>query len=113
MTSTDRTDAVIVLTTIGSAEQAQLIARTLVAERLAACVNLLAEMTSFYRWEGDVQEDREWQLIIKTTRQKVGALRERLHALHTYEVPEFLVLAIEDGSAAYLHWMAESTSASS
>jgi periplasmic divalent cation tolerance protein len=109
MTSTDRIGAVIVLTTIGSAEQAQVIARTLVAERLAACVNLLPEMTSVYRWEGAVQEDRERQLVIKTTREKVDALRERLHALHTYDVPEFLVLSIEDGSAAYLHWMSEST----
>jgi len=113
MTSTDRIDAVIVLTTIGSAEQAQVIARTLVDERLAACVNLLPDMTSVYRWEGAVQEDRERQLVIKTTREKIDALRERLHELHTYDVPEFLVLSVENGSSAYLHWMSESTGASS
>ena len=108
MTSTDHIEAVIVLTTIDSAEQAQLIARTLVAERLAACVNLLPEMMSIYRWEGAVHEDRERQLVVKTTRGKVDALRERLHELHTYDVPEFLVLSIESGSAAYLRWMEES-----
>jgi periplasmic divalent cation tolerance protein len=113
MTSTDRIDAVIVLTTIGSAEQAQVIARTLVDERLAACVNLLPDMTSVYRWEGAVQEDRERQLVIKTTRGRLDALRERLHELHTHDVPEFLVLSVEDGSSAYLHWMSESTGASS
>jgi len=113
MTSTDRIDAVIVLTTIGSAEQAQVIARTLVDERLAACVNLLPDMTSVYRWEGAVQEDRERQLVIKTTRGRLDALRERLHELHTYDVPEFLVLSVENGSSAYLHWMSESTGASS
>ena len=113
MTSTDRIGVVIVLTTIDSAEQAQGIDRTLVAERLAACVNLLPEMTSVYRWEGAVQEDRERQLVIKTTREKVDGLRARLHELHPYDVPEFLVLSIESGSAAYLHWMSDSTRESS
>jgi periplasmic divalent cation tolerance protein len=113
MLSTDPIDAVIVLTTVGNADEAHVIARTLVAEGLAACVNLLPEMTSIYRWEGAIQEDRERQLVIKTTRERVDALRDRLHELHTYEVPEFLVLSIDGGSDAYLRWIEKSTGASS
>jgi periplasmic divalent cation tolerance protein len=106
---TDDREAVIVLTTTGSADEARTIGRTLVEERLAACVNLLPEMTSIYRWKGDVQEDRESQLIIKTTRAKIDALRTRLHELHSYELPEFIVLAGVTGSPGYLQWLMEST----
>ena len=107
MSSDDR-EAVIVLTTTGNAEEAHAIARALVEERLAACVNMLDEMTSIYRWQGAVQEDREHQLVIKTTRQRLEAVRGRIGALHSYELPEFLVLAA-GGSPEYLRWLAQST----
>jgi periplasmic divalent cation tolerance protein len=107
MSSADR-DAVVVLTTTGSAEEAHTIGRALVGERLAACVNLLPEMTSIYRWQGAVQEDREHQLVIKTTRQQVNAVQARIRELHSYELPEFLVLSV-GGSSEYLGWLEQST----
>jgi periplasmic divalent cation tolerance protein len=67
-------------------------------------------MESVYRWEGDVQRDTERQLIMKTTRARVDALWQRVRELHPYEVPEFLVLPIADGSDAYLRWLGDSTS---
>lgn len=109
MSSTRVPDAVIVFTTVGAAADAGALARTLVEERLAACVNILPEMTSVYRWKGAVEEDRERLLVMKTTRRTVDRLRARIHSLHAYEVPEFLVLPVEDGSDAYLRWVAEST----
>ena len=98
----------IVLTTIGADADAAALARTLVEERLDACVNVLPPMTSVYRWKGAVEQDREQQLVIKTTRGAVAALESRLRALHPYELPEFLVLAAADGARAYCAWVAES-----
>jgi periplasmic divalent cation tolerance protein len=95
----------IVLTTLGAEADAAVLARTLVQERLAACVNILPVMTSVYWWKGAVAEDRELQLVIKTAPDKLAALEARLHQLHPYEVPEFLVLATTGGSAAYLAWL--------
>jgi periplasmic divalent cation tolerance protein len=103
------TGAVIVLTTTGASTDADALARTLVTERLAACVNLLPEMQSFYQWKGEVTADRERQLIIKTTADRLEALRTRLHQLHPYEVPEFLVIPVTGGSTGYLQWLADST----
>jgi periplasmic divalent cation tolerance protein len=102
--------AVIVLTTVGADADAASLARTLVEERLAACVNVLPAMTSIYRWKGAVEQDREQQLVIKTTGERVAALEARIRQLHSYEVPEFLVLPASGGSAAYLQWIGESTS---
>ena len=99
---------VIVLTTLGADADAAALARTLVDERLAACVNVLPVMTSIYRWEGDVQQDREQQLVIKTSVDRVEALQARLRELHPYEVPEFLVLTVSGGSDAYLGWVRDS-----
>ena len=113
MSSALATDAVIVLTTIGTSSDGEALARTLVAERLAACVNLLPEMQSFYQWKGELTADRERQLIIKTTIDRLEALRTRLHQLHAYETPEFLVMAVTAGSPGYLEWLAHSTSAGS
>lgn len=108
VTKTAAPDAVIVLTTLGAAADATALARTLVEERLTACVNVLPPMTSVYRWKGTVEEDREQLLVIKTTRDRLDALQVRLHELHPYELPEFLVLPALGGSAAYLGWIAES-----
>lgn len=101
-------DAAIVLTTLGADADAVVLARTLVEERLAACVNVLPGMTSIYRWKGQLEQDREQQLIIKTTAARVAALEARLRALHPYELPEFLVLDAAAG-AAYGAWVGEST----
>jgi len=100
---------VIVLTTVPPGEAGESIARTLVEERLAACVNLSAPMTSIYRWRGAVERDIERQVVIKTTSERVETLRARLGELHPYELPEFVVLSVADGSAAYLEWIRDET----
>jgi len=100
---------VIVLTTLPSDVESRDFGRTLVEERLAACVNLLPAMDSVYRWEGQIEHDTERQVIIKTSRERVVALWERIRELHPYETPEFVVLSIQDGSDAYLRWIGEST----
>jgi periplasmic divalent cation tolerance protein len=102
-------DYLILLTTMPDSEAAAHLARTLVDERLAACVNLLPPMQSVYRWQGGVQEDAEHQLIVKTTRPRLDALRERIHALHPYQVPEILVISVADASQAYGAWLTAST----
>jgi periplasmic divalent cation tolerance protein len=100
------TDAAIVLTTLAADTDAATIARTLVDERLAACVNVLPPMMSTYRWKDAIEQEREQQLVIKTARTALPALEARLRQLHPYELPEFLVLDAS-GSAAYLAWIAE------
>jgi periplasmic divalent cation tolerance protein len=99
---------VLVLTTIAAEADGPAFARTLVDEQLAACVNVLPAMTSVYRWKGQVESDREQQIVIKTTRDRLGALEKRVKELHAYELPEFVVIAADEGSAAYLGWVAES-----
>ena len=101
---------VIVLTTLGLDTDAAALARTLVEERLAACVNVLPPMISIYRWKDAVAQDREQQLIIKTAAERVPALEARLRTLHPYEVPEFLVIPLAGGSHAYLTWLREAVS---
>ena len=96
------------LTTIGADADGPALARTLVGEQLAACVNVLPVMTSVYRWKGQVEQDREQQLVIKTTSDRVGAVEARVQELHAYELPEFLVISADGGSAGYLAWVRES-----
>ena len=100
-------DVVLVLTSIAAEADGAVLARTLVDERLAACVNVLPPMTSVYRWKGQVEQDREQQLIIKTTRDKLPALEARVKELHSYELPEFVVIAAGGGADAYLKWVEE------
>jgi periplasmic divalent cation tolerance protein len=102
-------DALIVLTTLGATADAAAFARTLVDERLAACVNVLPAMQSVYRWRGAVQEDDERQLVIKTWRDRLAALEARVKTLHPYDVPELLVLEVAAGGAAYLEWLRAET----
>lgn len=102
-------DCVMVWTTIGRTADGRGMASILVNERLAACVNVLPEMESIYRWKGQVESDVERQLVIKTTAARVPALKARVHELHEYEVPEFIVMPIVGGSEAYLSWIREST----
>ena len=110
MSSAVQIDAVIVLTTLGADADAAGLARTLVEEQLAACVNVLPVMTSTYRWKGTVEQDREQQIVIKTLASRLPVLEARLKELHPYEVPEFLVLPVAGGSDAYLRWVDESVS---
>lgn len=102
-------ECVLILTTLPVDADASAFARTLVTERLAACVNVLPEMTSTYCWENEIEEEQERQLTLKTSRERVGALWERLRDLHPYDVPEFIVMPIIDGNDAYLRWIREST----
>ncbi len=103
-------ELILVLTTLGADADAAALARTLVEERLAACVNVLPAMTSIYRWKGSVEQDREQQILIKTTAGRVDALAARLRDLHPYELPEFIVLGAE-ASEAYAEWVDDSTRA--
>lgn len=96
---------VIVLTTWPADQDAVPLAEALVAERLAACVNVLPAMQSIYRWEGRVERAAEHQLVIKTAAHRVEALTERLASLHPYDLPELLVVPIAGGSAPYLRWI--------
>jgi periplasmic divalent cation tolerance protein len=102
---------VVVLTTLPADADASTVARALVEQRLAACVNILPPMTSVYRWRDGIEEDTERQILIKTTRARLTELWERLRELHPYDVPEFVALPILDGSEAYLRWIGESTGA--
>src|SRR5579863_7533134 len=95
----------IVLTTAPGHEEAASLARVLVDERLAACATLIPAVQSIYRWQGEVESSTETLLLIKTEAEKLPALEARLHELHTYQVPEFLVLDVESGSPAYLEWL--------
>lgn len=101
---------VLALTTLPADADAAEFARTLVDERLAACVNLLPVMESVYRWEGKIEFEAERQIVIKTSRDRVVDLWDRVRELHPYEVPEFVVIAIVDGNEAYLRWIGDSTS---
>jgi periplasmic divalent cation tolerance protein len=101
---------VIVLTTMPADGDVEALARTLVNERLVACVNVLPPMQSIYRWQGAVEEAAERQLIMKTAADRVEQLKSRLAELHPYDVPEILVLPVSDGGAAYLAWITGSTS---
>jgi periplasmic divalent cation tolerance protein len=98
-------DYCVVLVTVGSETEARTIARALVEERLAACINIIPGLTSIYRWEGQVCEDREFLLLIKTQGEKVTELRDRIGHLHSYAVPEVIALPIFAGSARYLEWL--------
>ena len=105
----DGQGALVVLVTAPTPERAAEIARALVEERLAACGNVVPGLRSIYRWEGKVQDDAEALLLLKTTRARFEALRDRVLALHPYQVPEVIALPVEAGSAKYLEWIAAET----
>ena len=95
----------IVLTTAANAEEAALLGRTLVEERLAACATLIPSVQSIYRWKGELESATETLLVLKTGFDQLIALEARLHELHSYQTPEFLVLTVESGSQNYLEWL--------
>lgn len=102
------TGCVVVLCTVGSAEDAERIAEEVVARGLAACVNVVPGLVSIYRFKGKLERDEERLLVIKTRADRFEALREAIVAMHPYDVPEVIALPIEAGHAAYLAWLDES-----
>ena len=99
------TDKIVVLNTCADEKEAGNLARTLVEERLAACVSVIPGVRSFYRWKGAVETSAECLLVIKSSRELFAPLRAALDRLHSYDVPEVLALPIVDGSPSYLDWL--------
>ena len=99
------TDKIVVLSTCGSEEEAVRIARALVEDQLAACVNIVPQIRSIYRWQGAVEDGTEWLLIIKTKRELFPAVSAKIRTVHSYEVPEAIALPIVDGLPDYLAWI--------
>jgi periplasmic divalent cation tolerance protein len=102
-------DAIIVLVTCGSEEEAVKIAHSLVEERVAACVNLISPVRSIYRWKGKIWNEREWILIIKTQKKRFEELEKKVKSLHSYSVPEIIGLPVVEGAPSYLKWVEEVT----
>ena len=98
----------IVLSTAGSHEEARKIAHHLVDHQLAACVNVIPGVESVYRWQGKVESNREWLLLIKTSTDHFASVRDAIRELHSYELPECIALTIDEGSSEYLDWLADS-----
>lgn len=100
-------EAIIVCCTCASREEAARIARAVVEARLAACVNVLPEVESIYRWQGKIETEREALLLIKTAEWRFAELRDRIAALHSYEVPEIIAFPLVAGAENYLAWLRE------
>ena len=98
-------ETLVVLITTPTRDEAVHLARTLVEERLAACVNVVPTIHSLFYWEGKLQEEDESLLLVKTERHRYTALEARVRELHSYTVPEILALPVERGSPAYVHWV--------
>lgn len=103
------TDARIVLTTAGSPQEAEKIARALVEGRLAACVNIVPQIQSVYRWKDKIEQETEWLLIIKTKGNVFESVADAIKELHSYELPECVMLEVDSGSERYLNWIRENT----
>jgi periplasmic divalent cation tolerance protein len=103
------TNARIILTTAGSQEEAAKIARALVERRLAACVNIVPQIESVYRWQGKVETAQEWLLLIKTQSKLFERVRDALKELHSYDLPECVMLEVSAGSQEYLNWIDKNT----
>ena len=99
------TDKIVVFSTCGSREEAEKLARHLLEARLAACVNVIMQIQSFYWWQGKIEDSQEWLLVIKTARDLFDKVRAVLETAHSYELPEVLALPIVDGSPNYLAWL--------
>ncbi|SRR5579871_252209 len=102
------TDKVVVLVTTSGVKEARKIATVLVDKRLAACVNVLPGIRSYYRWDGGVHNDEEILLVIKSSRPRFDALRKAIESVHSYKVPEILCLPIVEGADPYMNWLEES-----
>ena len=98
---------IVVYVTVGSSDEADRLARALVEERLAACVNRIKPVQSTYRWQGRVEQSEEELLIIKTKKELFDRLKTRVQGLHSYSVPEIIALPILEGNESYLKWLGE------
>jgi periplasmic divalent cation tolerance protein len=103
------TNARIIFTTAGSQEEASKIAHALVERRLAACVNIVPRIESVYRWQGKVETAEEWLLLIKTQADLFERVRDAVKELHSYDLPECVMLEVTAGSQQYLNWIVENT----
>jgi periplasmic divalent cation tolerance protein len=103
------TEFVLVLTSAASEEEAKHLARALVEAGLAACVNVVPGVTSIYRWKGQVTVGAEYLLVVKTRRALFSKVVELVRRLHSYELPELIVVQVRDGEAGYLAWLADGT----
>ncbi len=99
------TDKIVVFCSCASAGEAEKLARHLVETKVAACVNVLGGMRSFYRWKGALEDASEFLLIIKSSRPAFERLRAEIEKVHSYELPEILALPVIDGSESYLNWL--------
>ena len=99
------TDKIVVLSACDSEQEAARLARHLVEQRLAACVNILPGARSIYRWRDEIEGAAEWLVVIKSRRDRFSALSAEIAKLHSYEVPEMVALPVVDGSEAYLDWL--------
>jgi periplasmic divalent cation tolerance protein len=102
-------DISIVMVTVGNSQEALAIARTLVEEKLVACVNIVSRIRSIYRWKGEVCDEEEQLLIMKTRTELFPTLQNRIRKLHSYEVPEIISFSIAAGLPEYLSWVIENT----
>ena len=102
------TDKVLVLTTAGNEAEAGKIAHHLVEHQLAACVNIVPRIQSVYRWEGKVETAEEYLLVIKTTKSRSAEVQSAIRELHSYDLPECIVISVESGSEEYLNWIEDS-----
>jgi periplasmic divalent cation tolerance protein len=100
--------AIVVVTTVGTEEQAYLIARELIARRQAACVNIVPAIRSIYRWQGKICKDGELLLIVKTLQQEFEGVAATIRELHSYELPEILSFGVSQGDQGFLDWIASS-----
>lgn len=97
--------AIVVVTTVGTEDQANLIAREMIRRRHAACVNIVPRIRSVYRWQGKICEDGEMMLVIKTTEQEFPAVTTAIQELHSYELPEILAFNVSQGELGFLQWI--------
>ena len=105
--SSDSSDAIIVFMTASNGEEAARLADMLVGAHLAACVQILPEMESVYRWQGKIERAPEILLLAKTTRSKFEELEREVRALHSYDTPEIIAVPVVAGSASYLEWLSK------
>jgi periplasmic divalent cation tolerance protein len=105
----ESTECVVVLVTVGSHEEGERIATTVVTEQLAACVNIVGPISSIYRWDHQVQRDEEWLLVMKSRAALFDDLAARVKALHSYQTPEVIAVPIASGSQTYLEWLLGAT----
>jgi len=106
----DDLDYKLCITTVDSQSTARELAKKTLQQKLVACVNIIDQMNSMYHWQGKIVEEKEFLLLMKTSSRKIEALQDTLLQLHPYDVPEFIVLNIENGSSNYLNWIESSIS---